>query len=214
MTFHQGYPLADFRKHILVLMNLERPEGTVTAATALPANFEHAFNKFVAAGLGLLGLPGVSEIWSGLATAGAITSLLLLLNFCHRWLILGVLIDLGLILALVAAVVVPSLGGGAAVEIKSAARSLAAGLRQTRNRALNANRSAILALDVAKREFRLPGERRAHKLPARVDIVLFTARSEQLSEKGGAIRFFPDGSSTGGRITLSIDSIGPASRSA
>ena len=112
-----------------------------------------------------------------------------------------------LILALVAAFVVPSLGGGAAVEIKSAARSLAAGLRQTRNRALNDNRSAILSLDVAKREFRLPGERRAHKLPARVDIVLFTARSEQLSEKGGAIRFFPDGSSTGGRITLSIDSM-------
>ena len=37
--------------------------------------------------------------------------------------------------------------------------------------------------------------------------MLFTARSEQLSEKGGAIRFFPDGSSTGGRITLSIDSM-------
>jgi general secretion pathway protein H len=112
-----------------------------------------------------------------------------------------------LILAMVAAVVVPSLGGGAAVEVKSAARSLAAGLRQTRNRALNDNRSAILALDVAKREFRLPGEQRAHRLPERVHITLFTARSEQLSEQGGAIRFFPDGSSTGGRITLSIDSL-------
>lgn len=56
---------------------------------------------FVTAGLGLLGVPGVSEIWSGLATAGAITSLLLLLIFWHKWLIIGVLIDLGLILALV-----------------------------------------------------------------------------------------------------------------
>jgi general secretion pathway protein H len=112
-----------------------------------------------------------------------------------------------LILGLVAAVVVPSLGGGAAVEVKSAARSLAAALRQTRNRALNDNRSATLALDVAKREFRLPGEQRTHRLPERVHIVLFTARSEQLSEQGGAIRFFPDGSSTGGRITLSIDSL-------
>ena len=56
---------------------------------------------FVAAGLGLLGLPGVSEIWIGLAVAGAFSSLLLLLVFWHRWLILGVLIDLGLILALV-----------------------------------------------------------------------------------------------------------------
>ncbi len=111
------------------------------------------------------------------------------------------------ILAFVAAVVVPSLGGGAAIELRSAARSLAAGLRHTRNRALNDNRSAVLDLDVVKREFRLPGEQRVRKLPKRIDIVLFTARSEQQSEQRGAIRFFPDGSSTGGRITLSTDSM-------
>lgn len=112
-----------------------------------------------------------------------------------------------MILALVAAFVVPSLGRGAAVEIKAAARSLAAGLRQTRNRALNDNRSATLALDVDKREFQLPGERRVRKLPERVEITLYTARSEQLGEQRGAIRFFSDGSSTGGRITLSTDSL-------
>lgn len=109
------------------------------------------------------------------------------------------------ILALVAAVVVPSLGSGASVELKSAARGLAAGLRQTRNRALNDNRSAVLALDVAKHEYQLPGDRRVRKLPERIDIVLFTARSEQLGKDRAGIRFFPDGSSTGGRITLSID---------
>jgi general secretion pathway protein H len=111
------------------------------------------------------------------------------------------------ILALTAAVVVPSLGGGQLVELKSAARSLASGLRHTRNRALNDNRSATLDLDVVKHEFRLPGEQRVHKLPERIDIVLFTARSEQQSAQRGAIRFFPDGSSTGGRITLSTDSL-------
>jgi general secretion pathway protein H len=111
------------------------------------------------------------------------------------------------ILALTAAVVVPSLGGGQVVELKSAARSLASGLRHTRNRALNDNRSATLDLDVVKHEFRLPGEQRVHKLPERIDIVLFTARSEQQSAQRGAIRFFPDGSSTGGRITLSTDSL-------
>jgi general secretion pathway protein H len=110
------------------------------------------------------------------------------------------------ILALTAAVIVPSLGGGEVIELKSAARSLAAGLRHTRNRALNDNRSATLDLDVVKHEFRLPGEQRVHKLPERIDIVLFTARSEQQSAQRGAIRFFPDGSSTGGRITLSTKS--------
>jgi general secretion pathway protein H len=111
------------------------------------------------------------------------------------------------ILALTAAVVVPSLGGGDVVELKSAARSLASGLRHTRNQALNDNRSATLALDVVKHEFQLPGERRVRKLPERIDIVLFTARSEQQNEQRGAIRFFPDGSSTGGRITLSTESM-------
>jgi hypothetical protein len=56
---------------------------------------------FVAAGLGVLGVSGLSDIWSGLSAAGAITSLLLLLFFWHRWLIIGVLIDLGLLLAVV-----------------------------------------------------------------------------------------------------------------
>ena len=111
------------------------------------------------------------------------------------------------ILALTAAVVVPSLGGGDVVELKSAARSLASGLRHTRNQALNDNRAATLDLDVVKHEFQLPGERRVRKLPERIDIVLFTARSEQQNEQRGAIRFFPDGSSTGGRITLSTDSM-------
>jgi len=107
------------------------------------------------------------------------------------------------ILALVAVFVVPSLGGGEVLEMKSAARSLAAGLRHTRNQALNNNRSAAMAVDVGKREFRLPGEKRVRKLPEQIDIVLFTARSEQQGQQEGAIRFFPDGSSTGGRVTLS-----------
>ena len=108
-----------------------------------------------------------------------------------------------LVLALVATFVIPSLGGGEAVQIKSAARSLAAGLRHTRNQALDGNRPAALSLDVAKREYRLPGEQRARRLPERIDIVLTTARSLREGDARGAIRFFPDGSSSGGRIALS-----------
>jgi len=111
------------------------------------------------------------------------------------------------ILALVAAIVVPSLGGNELLELKSAARNLAAGLRYTRNQALNDNRAAALSVDVGKRQFRLPGEKRMRKLPEKIDIVLFTARSEQQGQQRGAIRFFPDGSSTGGRVTLSSDSV-------
>ena len=108
---------------------------------------------------------------------------------------------------ILAAIVVPSLGGNELLELKSAARNLAAGLRYTRNQALNDNRAAALSVDVGKRQFRLPGEKRMRKLPEKIDIVLFTERSEQQGQQRGAIRFFPDGSSTGGRVTLSSDSV-------
>ena len=43
---------------------------------------------------------------------------------------------------------------------------------------------------------------RTHRLPARLDLKLYTAQRDLVSEKVGAVRFFPDGGSNGGRITL------------
>lgn len=109
------------------------------------------------------------------------------------------------ILALVAAFVVPSLGRSTGTELEAATRTLAAGLRQARSDAVNRNREAALTLDVEKREFRLTGDERVHELPESIRLELFTARSELESEQRGAIRFFSDGGSTGGRITISND---------
>ncbi|MCE9550774.1 MAG: type II secretion system protein GspH, partial [Betaproteobacteria bacterium] len=61
---------------------------------------------------------------------------------------------------------------------------------------------STLMLDVEQRNFKVSGDQRRYALPAKVDISLFTAQSELLPDKIGAIRFYPDGSSTGGRITV------------
>jgi len=53
---------------------------------------------FVLAGLGGLGVPGLRQIWHGLAGTTAIFSLILLLLFWHPWLVLGVVIDIGLVI--------------------------------------------------------------------------------------------------------------------
>ncbi|PIV82132.1 type II secretion system protein GspH, partial [bacterium CG17_big_fil_post_rev_8_21_14_2_50_64_8] len=42
-----------------------------------------------------------------------------------------------------------------------------------------------------------------YRLPEKIEVALFTAQSELMDAKTGAIRFYPDGSSTGGRVTLS-----------
>ncbi len=49
---------------------------------------------FTLAGLGLLGIPGLSMIWQGTIIFGAIASMLLLGFYWHPWLVMGVMINL------------------------------------------------------------------------------------------------------------------------
>lgn len=93
--------------------------------------------------------------------------------------------------------------GAASLELKSATRQLAAGLRKARGFAITRRQEAVLSLDVVGKKFALSGEANAYALPQRIEISLFTAQTEQVQEQIGNIRFFPDGTSTGGRITLS-----------
>ena len=55
---------------------------------------------FVLAGLGGLGVPGLNAVWQTLAVFSACVSLLLLILFWHTWLVVGVLIDIGILVAL------------------------------------------------------------------------------------------------------------------
>ena len=108
------------------------------------------------------------------------------------------------VMALVYAVALPTISAGMpGAELKGAARQLAAGLRKARSQAVTQKEEAALTLDVEQHSFEVSGDQRKYALPAKVDIRLFTAQSEMLHDKIGAIRFFPDGSSTGGRITVS-----------
>jgi general secretion pathway protein H len=107
------------------------------------------------------------------------------------------------VMLLVYAVALPKLSGGnPGVELKGAARQLAAGLRKARSQAVTQKQEAVLTVDVEQHRFDLSGDKKSYALPADIDITLFTAQSEMLREKVGSIRFYPDGSSTGGRITV------------
>jgi general secretion pathway protein H len=108
-----------------------------------------------------------------------------------------------LIMGLAAGLAAPLLGSGNdALEAKSAARQLAAGLRKARSLAVTDQAETVLTLDLARRRFSVSGDPRSYRLPAGLELSLYTAQSEQVQEQVGNIRFFPDGSSTGGRITL------------
>jgi general secretion pathway protein H len=68
--------------------------------------------------------------------------------------------------------------------------------------ALATRRDATLTLDLEAGEFEVSGTGGARTLPKGLELKLFTAQSEVTSERRGSIRFYPDGSSTGGRITV------------
>ena len=92
--------------------------------------------------------------------------------------------------------------GVTSAELKASARQLAAGLRKARSEAVARRRETVLSVDLESRRFQLSSDNRLYRFPKDVDVKLFTAQSELINGSAGSIRFFPDGGSTGGRITL------------
>lgn len=108
-----------------------------------------------------------------------------------------------LLLGLVYGLAGPTIGNTSiGLESRSATRQLAAGLRKARGLAVAEQRDAVLSLDVEARSFTVTGDPKVYSLSKRLDLALFTAQSELTRDQVGNIRFFPDGSSTGGRITV------------
>lgn len=93
-------------------------------------------------------------------------------------------------------------GGVTGAELRSNARAVATGLRLARDAAINTKREAVLSINMENREFTLPNDTKLHKLNDKLDVKLYTAEADLISDKVGMIRFFPDGSSNGGRVTV------------
>ena len=89
------------------------------------------------------------------------------------------------------------------VQLKGAARELAAALRYAHDRAIVQQEESIVSLDVEDRKYTVSGRKRVYSLPEKIELSLYTALSEQTDSTTAAIRFYPDGSSTGGGVTLS-----------
>ena len=107
------------------------------------------------------------------------------------------------IITLILAIVPPMLGNVlASSHVKSATRELAAGLKYARSQAINRQEEMTLSLHVDGKYYVVGKKRKRLDVPNDTTMTLITARSEQLSTKEGAIRFFPDGSSTGGQIKI------------
>ncbi|CAA9892170.1 General secretion pathway protein H [Candidatus Methylobacter favarea] len=92
--------------------------------------------------------------------------------------------------------------GNDATEIKAAARDIVSALRYARGQALISHEETTLTLDLEENSYLISNRDKVYALPQTIDITLVTAQDELNGNGTGSIRFFADGSSTGGRVTL------------
>ena len=105
------------------------------------------------------------------------------------------------ILALALAVIPPSLSDAIdRVQFRNSQRDLVSALRYARSLAINSQQPAAVGINVKQAVIRVDGKLRELYIPDDVALTLVTAQREQLSAHEGAIRFYPDGSSTGGQV--------------
>lgn len=105
------------------------------------------------------------------------------------------------IAALITALVVPRLTGATEkAAVRSAARELEAALRMTRSVAMAQGRPQALIIDTARGAFQQGA--RTGRLPGGIHLLLTTTTGDRLDAQTGRIRFFPDGTSTGGGIDV------------
>ncbi|WP_162273499.1 GspH/FimT family pseudopilin [Ectothiorhodospira magna] len=86
-------------------------------------------------------------------------------------------------------------------DYQGAVRALATEMRLARNLAMQSGQSQALTIDLHQRHIQL-ADRQPLSIPRRLQVEAEFARIEQTADRVGAIRFYPDGSSTGGSVSL------------
>lgn len=105
------------------------------------------------------------------------------------------------LIALVTGLTIGLLGvGRSGRELRESVQMVSAQLRYARTRALVTGKPQRFAMDLDHRTWTAIDHHGT--LPKGMQVAFSSVREEQTSAREAAIRFFPDGSSTGGRVSL------------
>ena len=93
------------------------------------------------------------------------------------------------------------------LRLDSSAHDIASGLRQCRNLAIVYGETNLFELDVIQNKYKLGRDGHWKYLPKNIALTLYTTSEDVSSDSMGRIQFFSDGSTNGGRVTLSLDKL-------
>ncbi len=112
------------------------------------------------------------------------------------------------IASLIMALVVPNLmRGPGRRELDASVRDVASSLRTTRALAISVDRPQGFVVDVDHGVYGPAARSPLHRLPPGIGISLTTTSGQVYDAATGMVRFFPDGSSTGGEVVLIGDGL-------
>lgn len=118
------------------------------------------------------------------------------------------LLEMLLVVALIAATSLIAAaafsGGFRGMQLRSAAKEVAAQLRFTRTQAIATGEPQTFEIDPQAHTWRAPDGHEG-EIPEMLEISFYGARQVQPAEGVGAIMFFEDGAATGGRIQLGLE---------
>ncbi|HEV8693949.1 MAG TPA: GspH/FimT family pseudopilin [Lysobacter sp.] len=116
------------------------------------------------------------------------------------------LLEMLLVVALLAAISVLAAGvmtgGFAGMQLRSESKRIVAQLRYTRAQAIATGKPQRFTIDPQAHTWTAPNNRHG-EIPEKLGIAFIGAREVQPRRGEGAIMFFADGASTGGRVQLS-----------
>jgi general secretion pathway protein H len=97
--------------------------------------------------------------------------------------------------------------GNDATAHQSAARDLVSALRFAKGQALISHEETTISIDLNENTYTVSGRDKVFTIPDTIALTVVTAQDEMEGEGLAKIRFFPDGSSSGGRIKLEKNSV-------
>jgi len=109
------------------------------------------------------------------------------------------------LLAILSAVLAPILAPSPVRTLRGAASEIATTLRETRRQAQAEQARRRFVVDTGVGSFGIEGASAWRPLPEGVEVALTTAEALVAAQGRGGVDFFPDGSSSGGRVTLGMD---------
>lgn len=92
--------------------------------------------------------------------------------------------------------------GNQAAQLKAIARDLGSALRYARGHALMSRQEVAVAINLASNNYKVSNRDKVYHFSDDIEVTVVVAQSEFKEDEVAFIRFYPDGSSTGGRVTL------------